>query len=445
MSAAPTPAKLHIPAVVLSCMGAPEGDLNAVRSLGERGVPVIVISEYDDPPSRHSRHCREFILLPGYTQNAALLATALRDIHDRHGAAPVVFPTADPDLAALQQVAPGLGDRVRSTLADAHLVDAMADKSRFDRLAQAHGMPVPCTAAPRSLDEVAQLAATRPFPMIAKPAQPTAWMHPAIAPDIAQAKAIVLPDADALMHVARQLAPHGLHLIVQDYVPGDDDTHFTVDVYIDAQDRVRATCSGIKRRHYPAHLGSGCYCEGVERPELEALAARLLQDIGYRGLANLDFKRHAVTGDYRLLEINPRLSQWHILATRCGRNLPWLAYRDACGLAPEPLPARRTGVHYLSEKNDLRAMRQYRREGAWPLGAYLRSVLRPGLVLQLLALDDLGPARAEVGTWLARRLKRLGQWWRRPPGEARPAAGAAAAEHRARPANALDHAPVKLR
>jgi predicted ATP-grasp superfamily ATP-dependent carboligase len=426
MSPEPTSAKLHIPAVVLSCMGAPEGDLNAVRSLGEHGVPVIVISEYDDPPSRHSRHCREFILLPGYTRDASLLAEALRDLHDRHGAAPVVFPTADPDLAALQQITPVLGDRLRSTLAGAHLIDAMADKSRFDRLAQAHGMPVPFTAAPRSLDEVAQLAATRPFPMIAKPARPTAWQHPDLAPAIAQAKAIVVPDAEALTHIARQLAPHGFHLIVQEYVPGDDDAHLTVDVYIDAQDRVRATCSGIKRRHYPAHLGSGCYCESVDLPELEALAARLLLDIGYRGIANLDFKRHAVTGEYRLLEINPRLSQWHILATRCGRNLPWMAYRDACGLAPEPLPARRTGVHYLSEQSDLRAMRQYRREGAWPLGAYLRSVLRPGLVLQVLALDDLGPARAEVGAWLAHRLRRLGGWRRQPVIE-------------------LDHAPVKLR
>ncbi|MEY2876481.1 MAG: hypothetical protein RLZZ373_3852 [Pseudomonadota bacterium] len=35
------------PAVVLACLGAQGADLNLVRSLGEQGVPVIVIGEYE--------------------------------------------------------------------------------------------------------------------------------------------------------------------------------------------------------------------------------------------------------------------------------------------------------------------------------------------------------------------------------------------------------------
>ena len=54
------------PAVVLACAGAPEGDLNLVRSLGEQGVPVIVLGEYADPPSRYSRYCIEFVQVPDF-------------------------------------------------------------------------------------------------------------------------------------------------------------------------------------------------------------------------------------------------------------------------------------------------------------------------------------------------------------------------------------------
>ena len=49
------------PAVVLASLGAPGADLNLVRSLGAEGVPVIVIGEYEFPPSGYSRYCIEFI------------------------------------------------------------------------------------------------------------------------------------------------------------------------------------------------------------------------------------------------------------------------------------------------------------------------------------------------------------------------------------------------
>ena len=51
-------------AVVLSCLGASEGDLNLVRSLGEAGVPVIVLSEYAEVPAGRSRHCSRLIVAP---------------------------------------------------------------------------------------------------------------------------------------------------------------------------------------------------------------------------------------------------------------------------------------------------------------------------------------------------------------------------------------------
>ena len=69
-----------LPAVVLACAGAPEGDLNVVRSLGEQGVPVVVIGEYADPPSRFSRHCVEFIQVSGFSQQPQALLAVLADL-----------------------------------------------------------------------------------------------------------------------------------------------------------------------------------------------------------------------------------------------------------------------------------------------------------------------------------------------------------------------------
>ena len=245
------------------------------------------------------------------------------------------------------------------------------------------------------------------FPLIVKPAQPVSWQHPDVDPAVARAKAIVVETPQRLREIARMLAPHGFHIIAQEYVPGGDAEHFTVDVYIGPDGAVRASSCGRKLRHDPPHVGSGSYCENLRLPELETLAAEVLTRIGYRGIANLDFKRHEITGEYRLLEINPRLSQWHILTTRCGLNLPEMAWRDACGLPAAELPPRRTGLRYINEKNDFRAARQYVREGELGWARYLGSLLRPGLVRQLAPADDLGPALKLTRAWLSTKLARL--------------------------------------
>ncbi|MFM2345691.1 MAG: hypothetical protein RL654_444 [Pseudomonadota bacterium] len=395
---------------MLACAGAPEGDLNAVRSLGERGIKVIVIGEYEQPPSRHSRHCARFMHVADFTRHPKRLARALREIEGEHGTAPVVFPTADPDLQALLEVLPDLEDRIRPALAEPGLVAQLVDKARFDDLVRQHALPVPRTLRIERMAQIENIIAGEiAFPLIVKPAQPVAWQHPGVEPAVARAKAVVVKTPERLREIARMLAPHGFHIIAQEYVPGGDIEHFTVDVYIGLDGVVRASSCGRKLRHDPPHVGSGSYCENLRLPELERIAAEVLTRIGYRGVANLDFKRHEVTGEYKLLEINPRLSQWHILTTRCGLNLPEMAWRDACGL-PAAVPSkRRTGLRYLNEKCDFHAARQYVREGELSWARYLGTLLRPGTVRQLAPMDDLGPALHLTRDWFAQKLIRRAQ------------------------------------
>ena len=394
-----------LPAVVLGCAGAPEGDLNVLRSLGECGVPVIVVSEYADPPSRYSRHCTEFVQTPDFARHPQALLAVLSDLARRHGGPLPVFPSADPDLEALNGLRTQALPHVRWTLAESGLVTALMDKRAFSALAERCDLPVPRTFTPTSLEEVERIAGLLDYPAIVKPSLPTSWKHPDLPREIRTAKAIVLESAEALLEVCRTLAPKGLALILQEYVPGDDDAHYDVHAYVDPDGVARATFCGRKWRIHPPHVGSGCYVEALHEPTLEALVVEILRRLDYRGIANLNFKRHSLTGEFKLLEINPRVSQWTILTTRAGVNLPWLAYRDACGLARDAAVPRRTGLWYVSGKNDFRAVRRYVQEGAWTWGAYLRSLLKRPMVFQVLSLRDPGPALRLTGHWIAEKMR----------------------------------------
>jgi D-aspartate ligase len=400
-----SPAGGRLPAVVLACAGAPEGDLNLVRSLGEQGVPVIVIGEYAEPLSRYSRYCIEFVQVPHFGGHPQALLAALADLSQRHGGPLPVFPSADPDLEALSQLGAAAGPYMRSTMADPALVQTLMDKGAFNALALRAGLPVPRTFTPHTLEAVEQAAGVLVYPAIIKPSLPTAWRHPQLPHEIRQAKAIVVASREELLAVCRTLAPCGLALILQEYVPGDDAEHYDVHAFVDRQGAVRATFCGRKWRIQPPHVGSGCYVESLHEPALEALVADLLQRIGYRGIANLNFKRHSRTGEFKLLEINARVSQWGILTTRSGVNLPWLAYRDVCGLAQQAPPPRRSGVWYVSGQSDFRAVRGYVREGLWTWGGYVRSLLKRPLVCQVLSLRDSGPARQLTRHWIAQKMR----------------------------------------
>lgn len=396
------------PAVVLSCLGAPEGDLSLVRSLGEQGVPVILLSEYADPPAAASRHCRAFVHLPAFTQQPQRLLQALRQVRAALGRAPVLFASADPDLVALCAIRAALGDTARVALPPDALVRRLTDKAQFDVLAVEADLPVPRSLplgepdSGRLRPDWRQRAAQLAYPLVAKPASPEAWQGAAVPEAFHRLKAQRLDQAADLERLCAQLpAPAWAATLLQEYVPGGDEEHFGVHACLDADGRVLATSVTRNWRVYPAYAGGGCCMESVDEPALEALGLAVLAKVGFRGgIANMDFKRHARSGAFKLLEINPRISQAHILSTRAGVNLPWLAWRDACGLPPLPAPARRIGLRYINEFDDLLAMRTYRRDGLWPWSRWLAQQLGGPVVYQLCQWRDPRPAWTELAKWL---------------------------------------------
>lgn len=375
------------PAVVLSCEGHCEPALGVVRALGERGVPVIVLSETRNAAAALSRYCIEHRVAAQLGGDSLALRAALEALADRHGGPLPVFPTVDPDLDTLLRLAPALDARLAPVVGAPELMLRLMDKAAFQAIAEAHGLPVPRTWSPGNQAALADAAREAHYPVIVKPAFPYHW-HGALAQAFSGKKAVLLEDAEALRSFGAPLGERDLGVLVQEYVPGGDDHHVDVHAYIDRRGRLRATFAGCKLRIYPAHAGSGCYVEALDLPALEHATAQMLQRIGFTGLANVNYKRHAVTGEYALLEINPRISQWGIFTTRAGVNLPWLAYCDRIGIEPGALPPRRVGLRYVDSTRDLKAFHQYRAAGELTLAAYLRSLLRWRLVHQSLDWRD---------------------------------------------------------
>lgn len=395
------------PAIVLSCLGGEEGSLSVTRSLGEAGVPVIVIAEYHGGAADVSRYTTRCVHVPTFTTHPERLTDAIREVGSTRGCQPVVFPTADPDTSVLTRIRADLDGHAKLILTGSELVTDLLDKRRFAALAAGLGLPVPTTHMPSSIADVRALSQTLRYPAVLKPSHPHAWYRPDVPRAVWGAKALIIEDALGLLTTCEPLAIDGIEFIIQEYVNGSDAEHYDVHAFITQVGDCIATFTGRKRRVFPPHAGSGCFVEGVREPALEALAVEVLRSVGYHGIANLNFKRDAQTGEFRLLEINPRVSQWTIFDTRCGVNLPLLAYREACGLPLVPPGPPRISSEYVHESNDLRAFREYRRMGELSTRQYLWSLVRRPKTFQWLSARDPRPAIRLLGRWVRGRWRRI--------------------------------------
>jgi predicted ATP-grasp superfamily ATP-dependent carboligase len=97
-------------------------------------------------------------------------------------------------------------------------------------------------------------------------------------------------------------------------------------------------------REFPVTGGSSTLRESISDPLLLAQAISLLREIGWVGLAQVEFKIDPRNGQPKLMEINPRCWNSIQLAIEAGVNFPLLLYKVAMGIPFEPVFDYAVGV-----------------------------------------------------------------------------------------------------
>jgi D-aspartate ligase len=141
-------------------------------------------------------------------------------------------------------------------------------------------------------------------------------------------KLFVVRDRAELFAAVDRVEQSEIAAEVLDLVPGSDGQVYSYTVYLDRWGRPAAEFASRKLRKAPRHFGVGRASVVAEVPELRERTLALLQRIGWRGLACVEYKLDPRDGCYRLMEINGRCPLSNALPTRCGVNYPLLAWRE---------------------------------------------------------------------------------------------------------------------
>lgn len=352
-------------------MGADYRGLGAIRSLGRRGICVWVLTEQSHLVATTSRYVRRRISWPAGNPSEDAQVDFLMRLAARYELDDwVLIPTEDTTVALISRHHEVLSRRYRLTVPRWEQLRWICDKQLLYRLADRVGVARPWTAYPRTRQDLDALDC--PFPVILKPAMRLEH-NPFTA-----AKAWRADDRAALKELYDRaccfVPPHTL--MVQELIPGWGEAQFSY-AALCSDGWPLAAVVARRTRQYPMDFGRfSTYVETVDEPGLIPSAIRLLEGIRFTGLVEVEFKKDPRNGQYKVLDVNPRLWGWHTLSGRAGVDFPyllWLLVRN------EPVPELRgrVGERWMRMLTDVPMALQEIRHGRLSLGSYLRSLLRP--------------------------------------------------------------------
>lgn len=302
------------------------------RALARQGYAVDAFAEAGAPVLR-SRRCRRRIASPPWDSGQPFL-DRLQETVDAM-AYDVIYICNEEILEVIAPIA-GTSDRWRGlVLPEADRLRLTFSKNAVLDLIREAGVPVPRTAVPADATAAAALARAWGLPVVVKGEKGGGSYNVRICrtPDEVLA---------AYREIAGREAEYGGRPALQEHIPGE--TYLFGGLFQDGQ--ALRICGHRKVLMYPPGQGATAKAVTDRHPDLVRSGLRAMRALRYSGLGSLDFIRDARDGQFKFLEINPRLWASVGVAEHAGVDLYGAYRRVAQGVAVEPDLRYREGVQF---------------------------------------------------------------------------------------------------
>ena len=163
------------------------------------------------------------------------------------------------------------------------------------------------------------------------PSPPTAWPTGRTFQGVN--KVYICQSWEELLHALDQVYAAGYpdHMVLQEFIPGDDTYMRVLTNYSDRNGQVKLMCLGhvLLEEHSPHGIGNHAVIITEHDEALSLKIKELLEELHYTGFSNFDIKYDQRDGKYKAFEINCRQgrSNYYVQGTQ---------YGQAVGGGPDP-------------------------------------------------------------------------------------------------------------
>lgn len=381
---------------VLVLDGNQRSSLAVTRSLGRKGIPVVVAEHTRRSLAGCSRYCAAGVTYPAPNASPDGFLEAVRLAVKRH-AIDVVLPMTD-TTTGLMLRHPEAAGGANLPFPDYESYTQLAQKARLLELARELSIRVPSTLVISTPDERFGVYEQVRFPVAVKPVYSKVdlggrWLSVQV--EYAR-------NRQELERVVMASPCIGkVPLLVQQQIVGDGHGIFA----LFDQGRQRAVFAHKRLRERPPTGGVSVLCESVRaEPEAERAALALLSSVRWHGVAMVEFKvdREGVPW---LMEVNGRFWGSLQLSIDAGMDFPWMLYRLAIGETVDVPSSYRVGVRsrwLLGDLDSLYWVLAKGEYGARRKWQAVREFLRlfGSAQYEVNRLEDLRPFLYELGAYL---------------------------------------------
>jgi D-aspartate ligase len=351
------------PAIVI---GGSANAMSVSRSLGDGGVAVYLLC----PPgveTTYSRFTKRLDVAPHVEAWIEFLLSHRSDW--LRGA--VLLACSDDAVQMLLEHREALIGKYVLDLASPEAQWCFLNKLSTYEAAREAGVPTPLFWRADGLDEVRAHEKEYVYPLIVKPLFSHRFKK------VFTGKYLVARDFAELVDAFEKVHGQGVEALLLEEIPGDDDRLCSCFTYLDENGEPSFAFTKRVIRRYPEHQGFGCYHITDWEPDVWEAGLRLVQHVGLRGLANVEFKRDRRDGKLKVIECNIRFTAANQNVVASGYDLPLFVYGRLVGMPLIDLRDKRYGrnVRLWFPVDDFSAFLDLRRQGRLTASAWLTSVL----------------------------------------------------------------------
>ncbi len=353
------------PVLVLNCK---LGALAIMRSLGSQGVRLCGVDDDRLSAGFSSRFCRDKHLMHFDEDREQEYLNYIVRLGQQLGKGTLLIPTSDELSLFVAKYYDRLSNNFVYPNNDLALVSSLISKEGMYKLAKQYGVPTPYTLFPKRLDDVLDYAKHGIYPVMLK------GIYGNRLQERTGKKMALVHSQGELIEMYKMLEdPDIPNLMIQEYIPGDDDQIWIFNGYFNGNSECLAAYTGHKIRQFPVHVG--CASLGICKwnQTVADITTGFMKSIGYKGILDIGYRLDPRDGRYKVLDINPRVGQaFRLFVAENDMDVVKSLYLDLTGQKPYPIIPRE-GRRWIIEDYDIISSLHYHWEGTLGFAEWLRS------------------------------------------------------------------------
>jgi D-aspartate ligase len=345
--------------------------LGIARTLGRMGVPVHAVRRSRFEPATSSRYITGELPVRADTTEKEWIDQLMGLDEVLNGA--ILLPIDDLAAVAVGNHQERLSGRFRMCVQPTGVPRQLASKRTLAELCAEMEVPTPETVLAATSDDALEFAGRFGYPVVLK--RDAAWGGV----ESARAASVLVVDGpDALREGyerMRRESPTRPNVLAQEYIPGSSDSVWMFNGYFDRDSVCWFAATGQKLRQCANGAGQTTLGLCADNETVVDLATRLMTGVRYHGIVDMGFRYDARDGQYKLLDVNPRVgSTFRLFAAPDGTDVVRAMYLDLTG-GRVPATDVIAGRTWIDEPHDLAAAARLVRARHLSLRAWGRSVV----------------------------------------------------------------------